>query len=102
MAKYSYEELIRRTGSIYETVNIMSQRARQVNDEQKASIDAEKEYIPSSDIRDAEDFDDVEIDREALNRDRIKYAKPTTIALDELVSNQLEHYYIEPDGNPAK
>lgn len=97
MALYSYEELIRKTGSIYEAVCIMSQRARQVNDEQKRLIDSEKEYTPVVDVRESEDFDDVEIDREALNRERVKLPKPTTVALDDLVEDQLAFRYIEPE-----
>jgi len=102
MAEFSYEELIRKTGNIYEVVSVLSQRARQVNDEQKRAIESEKEYIPASDIRDAEDFDEVEIDREALNRDRTKYPKATTVALDDVVEGKVEFRYIEPEDGPAK
>lgn len=102
MAEFSYEQLIRKTGNIYEMVVVLSQRARQVTDEQKRAIESEKEYIPASDIRDAEDFDEVEIDREALNRDRVKYPKATTVALDDIIEEKVEFRYVEPDEGPAK
>jgi len=72
MAKVSVEDLLKESTNIYEAVAIIAKRSRQINDIQKRQIDSERESMPVVDIRDSEDFEDVEIDREALNREYIK------------------------------
>ena len=77
--------------NIYEAVVIMSKRARQISDEQKFEILAENQEAGIIDTRDNEDFDDVEIDREALEREYKKYPKPSTMALIELIENKIKY-----------
>lgn len=96
MMDISIEELMNKTGNIYEAVAIMSRRARQVTDEQKQLIDAEMEIPAVPDNKENEDFDDVEIDREALMRDHKKYPKPTRVAIEEMLEGKISHRYADP------
>ena len=98
MSQISIEELRKKTGNIYEAVVIMSKRARQINDEQKMQIEMEMEHIPQVNNRDNEDFDDVEIDREALLRDHKTYPKPSSLALNQMLHDKIKHNYIELEG----
>lgn len=93
MSKISVEDLMKNTQSIYEAVAIMSKRARQINDEQKVEIESEMDILPVTDNRESEDFDEVEIDREALLRDYKKYPKPTRAAIDEMICGDIEFRY---------
>ncbi|MBN1780699.1 DNA-directed RNA polymerase subunit omega [bacterium] len=98
MAKVSLEELMEKTGNIYEAVAIMAKRSRQVNDIQKKLIDQERDTMPIVDIRDSEDFEDVEIDREALNREYTKLPKPTTVSIFEMRDGKIEYRYKEEEA----
>ena len=95
MMDISIEGLMKKTGNIYEVVAIMSRRARQVTDEQKQLIDAEMEIPVAPDNKENEDFDDVEIDREALMRDHKKYPKPTQVAIEEMLEGKISHRYAD-------
>jgi DNA-directed RNA polymerase subunit K/omega len=97
MMDISIEELEKRTGNIYESVAIMFKRARQITDEQKIQIEMEMDVPPPVENRDNEDFDEVEIDREALMREHKKYPKPTRVAIDEMMSNKISFEYVKPN-----
>jgi DNA-directed RNA polymerase subunit K/omega len=97
MTKVSVEDLLKDRSNIYEAVAIIAKRSRQINDMQKRQIDSERENLPVVDIRDSEDFEDVEIDREALNRDYIKMPKPTRLALEEMRENKINWRYKEEE-----
>ena len=73
MTDISVEDLLKRSDNIYEAVVAMFKRARQINDEQKQQIEMEMETTPVIDNRENEEFDDVEIDRDALMREHKKY-----------------------------
>ena len=96
MMDISIEELMEKTGNIYEAVAVMSRRARQITDEQKQLIDAEMEIPVTPDNKENEDFDDVEIDREALMREHKKYPKPTRVAIEEMLEGKISHRYDDP------
>ena len=98
MTKVSVEDLLKDSSNIYEAVAIVAKRSRQINDMQKRQIDSERENLPVVDIRDSEDFEDVEIDREALNRDYIKMPKPTRLALEEMRENKINWRYKEEES----
>jgi len=102
MSKISVEDLVKKTESIYEAVSVMSRRARQVNNEQRMEIESEMEILPASDNRESEDFDDVEIDREALLRDYKKYPKPTRVTIDEMIDGKIEFRYKDEEGEEAE
>ena len=93
MTNVSVEDLLKESSNIYEAVAIIARRSRQINDMQKRQIDSERENLPVVDIRDSEDFEDVEIDREALNRDYIKMPKPTRLAMEEMRENKINWRY---------
>ena len=93
MSKISMEELMGKTGNIYEAVAVMAKRARQINDIQKRKIDQERDTLPVIDLRDSEDFEDVEIDREALNREYTKLPKPTRLAIEQMQEGNVEFKY---------
>ena len=91
------EDVQRKASSIYEAVVVMFKRARQINDEQKQQIDMEIGPTQMMDNRENEDFDDVEIDKEALLREHKKFPKPTRAALEEMVQDKIQFKYVNPD-----
>jgi DNA-directed RNA polymerase omega subunit len=91
------EDVQKKTSSIYEAVVVMFKRARQINDEQKQQIDMEIGPTQMMDNRENEDFDDVEIDKEALLREHPKFPKPTRVALEEMVEGKIHFKYINTD-----
>ncbi|MFC1568596.1 DNA-directed RNA polymerase subunit omega [bacterium] len=93
MSKVSMEELLGKTDNIYESVAVMARRARQINDIQKRQIDQERDTLPVIDLRDSEDFEDVEIDREALNREYTKMPKPTRLAIEQMRDGFVDFRY---------
>ncbi|RLI43977.1 hypothetical protein DRO61_12695 [Candidatus Bathyarchaeota archaeon] len=99
MVDISLEDLVENTDSVYEAVAILFLRARQITDEQKLMIETEMEVPSTVENRDNEDFDDVEIDREALQREYKKYPKPTRVAIEEMVQGKIKHRYI---GSPEE
>ncbi len=102
MMDISLEDLLKKTNNVYEAVAIMCRRARQITDEQKRLIEAEMEPVSGQDNRDAEDFDEVEIDREALMRDHTKYPKPTRVAMNEMLADKIQHRYTDSDDEEGK
>lgn len=101
MDELSLEELLHKTGNIYEAVVIMSKRARQITDEQKKILEEEMDVVTDVNARDNEDFDEVEIDREALNREYIKLPKPSRVAMTEMAKNEIEHSYRELEAGSS-
>ena len=97
MSQPSLEELTANADNVYEAVVMMSKRARQINDEQKIMLDMEKDVDSVPDVKDNEDFDDVEIDREALMREYTKFPKPTRVAMQEVIDKKLIYWYDEPE-----
>lgn len=93
MSNVSMESLREKTGNIYETVAIMAKRSWQINEMQRKKIDQEREALPMVDIRDSEDFEDVEIDRDALNREYTKMKKPTRLAIEQMLDDDIQYRY---------
>jgi DNA-directed RNA polymerase subunit K/omega len=86
MKELSVEDLAAKTGNIYESVVVMSRRARQVTDEQKSIIDRDRDVVPAVEAKENEDFDEVEIDHEALMKNHIKFPKPARVAIEEMAA----------------
>ena len=97
MSNISIMDLTKKTQNIYETVVVMCKRARQINDEQKLQIEMERDIVPGIENRDNEDFDEVEIDREALLKEHKKYPKPSMVAIEEMLDEKIEYRFINPD-----
>ncbi|NQT24318.1 DNA-directed RNA polymerase subunit omega [candidate division KSB1 bacterium] len=95
MSKVSLDDLMQDKRNIYETVVVMSKRSRQVIDEQKRLIDKDRDNEPQIETRDTEEFEDVEIDREALMREYTKYPKPSRVAMNEMVADKIKWEFPE-------
>ena len=91
MTEISMEDLLKENRNIYEIVVAVSRRARQINDEQRLQIEMEMDVTPVVENRDNEDFDEVEIDREALMREHRKYPKPSRIAIEEMMGEKIQY-----------
>ncbi len=76
--------------SIYEAIVIMSRRARQINDELKDNLNRRLEEVTGigDDDGDIANLDQIEISREF---DAIP--KPTFLAIDEMLDDEIEFRY---------
>jgi DNA-directed RNA polymerase omega subunit len=99
MEKISIEDLLEETNNIYESVVVMAKRARQINNEQKLEIDMNMDTPTVLDNKENEDFDDVEIDREALLREHKKFPKPSRVAIQEMAQKEIHFSYKEIEEN---
>lgn len=97
MTNLSLEDLLKTTNNIYEAVAIMTKRARQINDEQKIKYEIERDTSPILENRENEDFEDVEIDRDALMREYEKIPKPTKLAIEEMFRGSIHYEYKSPE-----
>lgn len=95
MTDVSVEDLRNKAGSIYEALVVMCRRARQINDEQKLQILQEMDTLIVPETRESEDFDDVEIDREALEREHKTYPKPSRLTIEEMARGDIGYFFIE-------
>jgi len=102
MAEISVEELMKEASSIYEAVVVMSKRARQITDEQKLLLDMERDTEPVAENKENEDFDEVEIDREALMREHIKLPKPSRLAIEEMAAGKIKYEFIHEQEEEPK
>jgi DNA-directed RNA polymerase omega subunit len=99
MKEFSIEDLLGETGNIYESVVVMAKRARQINNDQKLEIDMNMDAPAVLENKENEDFDDVEIDREALLREYKKFPKPSRVAIEEMAEKQISFRYKEIEGD---
>lgn len=100
------EDLKKHSTNIYEAIMIIAKRARQINDDQKRLIEQETGYDSSMDSindDDTEDENEAAEERLAQPVKYIKLPKPTTLALDEMMSGRLNYRYAEkPPEEPNK
>lgn len=100
------EDLKKHSTNIYEAIMIIAKRARQINDDQKRLIEQETGYDSSMDSindDDTEDENEAAEERLAQPVKYIKLPKPTTLALDEMMSGRLNYRYTEkPADEPNK
>lgn len=92
------KELESKAANVYEAIVVLSKRARQINEETKMEFQQRIENLvalPSS---------GEEMDEEVSNPDQLKVSlefekrpKPTEEAIDELMADQVEFRYKEPD-----
>lgn len=102
MTDIPLEDILDKADNVYEAVVTMCKRARQVTDEQKHLIEMEMESVPVIDNRENEDFDDVEIDREALMREHKKYPKPSRVVMEEMIKGEIEYHYDDDTDEVAE
>ncbi|MFQ5627874.1 MAG: DNA-directed RNA polymerase subunit omega [bacterium] len=79
--------------NIYEAIITVARRARQINDEQRVYYERE------SDLDDAGDFDDDELERINPEDIGVSLPKPSKIALDEFLEGDLAKEYVEENVN---
>ncbi|MDZ7360705.1 MAG: DNA-directed RNA polymerase subunit omega [candidate division KSB1 bacterium] len=102
------DELKKHSNNIYEAIMIIAKRARQINDEQKRLIEQETGYDSSLDNVNDDDTDDDSAEapeeRQTQPVKYIKLPKPTTLALEEMLSGRLNYHYAEKssDDEPRK
>jgi DNA-directed RNA polymerase subunit K/omega len=99
----SQVELHKHADNVYEAIVVIAKRARQINDEQKRLIDLETGYDEANEQVVPDEIDDemeefVE-EREPEITKFLRLPKPTTIALEELLSEKLEFRYSEEEEN---
>jgi len=92
------EQMMEQTHNLYATVTVVARRARQVTDQQKMVIDSERTVVPVPENKESEDFDEVEIDREALLREHTKLPKPTRVAIEEMMSKKISWEFTSPES----
>ncbi len=87
-----------KAANVYEAIVVLSKRARQVNEETKVEFSQRIENLVA--LPNAND----DMDEEVSNPDQLKVSlefearpKPTEEAIDELMNDQLEFRYKEPD-----
>jgi len=101
----SQDELQKHAHNVYEAIVVTAKRARQINDEQKRLIDLETGYDESNEQTAGDDLDeDLEEfaeERQPENTKFLRLPKPTTIALEELLSDKLEFRYNEKLGEDS-
>ncbi|MFC1562579.1 DNA-directed RNA polymerase subunit omega [candidate division KSB1 bacterium] len=83
-------EIEARTDNLYEAVIIISKRAKQINTEINEQI---KAHLGSIEI-DEESGEEC-IDRESIISEFDRKAKPTTIAIEEILSDKLKYKYVD-------
>lgn len=90
------EKLTEKCSSIYEAVVIIARRARQINEMQRRLI--EQQVAPGpSETKEADDEDEMPLERDYIEGQYLKLPKPTTIALKEMLEGKLSFEYIEPE-----
>jgi DNA-directed RNA polymerase subunit K/omega len=92
------EELKKHSSNIYEAIMIIAKRARQINDDQKRLIEQETGYDSSmDDVTDDDTDDDTETieERQTQPLKYIRLPKPTSVALEEMLSGKLGFRYAE-------
>ena len=89
-----FNELDKYVENVYEAIVVIAKRAKQINNEQKRII--ETEISLDEDAIMYNDEEDKEIEKgEELNY--AKLPKPTTIALEELLSGQIKFEYLKKE-----
>jgi len=92
---YSQEMLLQRFDSLYEAIIVLSQRARQIGNNQLEAIGALQKQYTTNDIS-RENLADDEFDL-SEPRDPIElphFPKPTIAAINEAIENKIEWEYI--------
>ena len=85
-------EIESKTDNLYEAVMVISKRARQINTEINDQIKSQLGNIEVD-----EESGDENIDRESIISEFDKKAKPTSIAIDEILDNKLDFEYTEEE-----
>jgi DNA-directed RNA polymerase subunit K/omega len=95
------EELTSKAKNVHEAIVAMSKRARQVNEETKIEFNQRVEQLAPK-IENPENPEEVEVNPDQLkvSLEFERRAKPTDVALDELMRSRLEWRYKETETTP--
>ncbi len=87
-------QLAAETGNLYETVSIISKRARQLASKTKAELDQRLSYFEDLSLDPAEELRSNE-DQLRISLEYERQAKPTRAAIEELLEGEL--YFRNPN-----
>ncbi|MEP7195637.1 MAG: DNA-directed RNA polymerase subunit omega [Saprospiraceae bacterium] len=89
-------EMVRKTGSIYEAINIMANRASQLNDDIKSELHEKLEEFASH----SDTIEEVQENKEQVEISKFYEKLPNSvlIAINEFTNNQLEFKYREDES----
>jgi DNA-directed RNA polymerase subunit K/omega len=95
-------EFFNREGkNVHEAIVAASRRARMLNEERKIEFNQRIETLNiKMDVSESVEETDVNPDQLRVSLEFEKRAKPTEIALDELIANKLNWNYREPEELP--
>ena len=91
------KELESKAKNVYEAIVVLSKRSRQINEETKLEFQQRLENIVALPTSPDEVEDAVNPDQMKISLEFEKRPKPTEEAIDELMSDQIEHHYKEAD-----
>lgn len=90
------EEFINKAKNVHEAIVAASKRARQVNDEQKIEFNQRIEmFVPKTETESEES--EVNPDQLKVSLEFEKRPKPTDVALNELMDENLQWFYKEKE-----
>ncbi len=86
------EEIEKKTNGLYEAVVVIFKRARQINSEITEQM---KSHLGNIEV-DEESGEDIN-DRISIISEFDKKAKPTTLAIEEMINDKLKFEYLDKD-----
>ena len=92
-------KLAEATGNLYETVAVLSKRARQLSSKTKAELDQRLSYFEDLSLDPAEELRSNE-DQLRISLEYERQPKPSRAAIDELENDEL--YFRNPTGTEAE
>lgn len=90
-------ELEAKAANVYEAIVVLSKRSRQINEETKIEFQQRIENLVALPGNPDEVEDIANPDQLKVSLEFEKRPKPTEEAIDELMSNQIEHRYKEAE-----
>ncbi len=90
---FDVEKIQDTTGNLYESIVIMSKRARQVAAREKIELDEKLKYFEGFEEEDEFSFNE---EQERISKEYEKRPHPTQRSIDELLTNKISYRY--PDN----
>jgi len=91
------QEILEPTGNLFESISIIAKRARQVSSNQKEELNAKLAEFASS----VDNLEEIFENREQIEISRFyeRMPKPSTTAIEEFLSGELNFRIPEEEGN---
>jgi len=98
------EKLASKAKNIYEAIAVMSRRARQINEDLKLEFNQRLELVQTKITENPEETTEVEAnpDQMKISLEFEKRAKPTDIALQEMLEGKIAYRYKEKEEGVKK